>query len=384
MRLLYISIEFLEPIYSGNGALARMQVDELLKQGQEILLFCGNEFGNDRPEPERKNLSVISIPIQSSRELGINADFIGFTSGILSYWLKIEEFTPIAIIIDDWHSAMASIALGRGLKIPLFYQYFRIFSRESQYFTDPSHFKIIRGFEQQLTENAKLSIHLCKDCADWVQQTFKTPTKIIYPAIKPNYIELAKQNLITRKFEPHQPYRLVTFVRISPEKEIERLIQLVNVFDFDFRLLIMGETVNPDYKRKLDEKIHQNNLSEQIEFEGRFTTDSLINKLLECDAYIHPSRYEPFGISIMEAAYLGLPIILDRSPKIGAGELLVDGESCIRLDFENPKAAAQILREKISTPQIMREIGKKGQLIAQSLKIESAISNLLKIIVENS
>ena len=166
MRLVYISIEFLEPIYSGNGALARMQVDELLKQGQEILLFCGNEFGNDRPEPERKNLSVISIPIQSSRELGIKTDFIGFSSGILSHWLKIEEFAPKAIIIDDWHSAMASIALTKGLKIPLFYQYFRIFSRDAYFFSDPSHFKIIRGFEQQLTENANLSIHLCNDCAE--------------------------------------------------------------------------------------------------------------------------------------------------------------------------------------------------------------------------
>ena len=46
MRFLYISIEYLEPIFSGNGALARMQTEELLRQGHSLLICCGNELGN--------------------------------------------------------------------------------------------------------------------------------------------------------------------------------------------------------------------------------------------------------------------------------------------------------------------------------------------------
>lgn len=172
MRILNFSIEFLEPIFSGNGALTRMQMEELLRQGHELLIFCGNELNQMKPEPIKKNLTVISIALTSQKVLGAEADFLGFSHGILQHMNKIREFSPELILVDDWHAASAVIALKFMLKIPVIYQYFRIFCLYPKFIPDPYKYQIVRKLEHDLAQTADLNIHLIKYTANWVKVQF--------------------------------------------------------------------------------------------------------------------------------------------------------------------------------------------------------------------
>jgi glycosyltransferase involved in cell wall biosynthesis len=140
--------------------------------------------------------------------------------------------------------------------------------------------------------------------------------------------------------------------------------------------------VDEEYNNKLQELITNYQLEEKIHFDGRVQIETLITSIINCDAYIHPSRYEPFGISIMESAFLGLPIIMDVSEKIGAGELLQDGISCIRLNYDKPLEAEKKLKSFITNLGKWNSIGKNGQKIAQGLKVEKEVSQLIEYVNE--
>ena len=174
----------------------------------------------------------------------------------------------------------------------------------------------------------------------------------------------------------------MTFVRISPEKEIDRLLTMLGQFEMNFQLTILGEVVNQEYLVKLQEIIAQFHMKDKIIFDGRVDIDTLIQNITANDAYIHPARYEPFGISIMESAFLGLPIILDISEKIGAGELVEDGVSCIRLNFEDPLSAQLKLQSLLEDSDHWLDIGLQGQKIAQTLKVDQEINQLINMIQE--
>jgi glycosyltransferase involved in cell wall biosynthesis len=327
-----------------------------------------------------QNLQVISIPIKSRRELGIHADFISFNVGILENKEIIIQFNPEIIIINDWHAHSAALTLKNELNLPLYYQFFRIFSRDSSFFSDPSEFTRLREIEISLAQAATLCIQLSEDTKEWCVNNFHVPTEVLYPPLKNEYIaEFSKLAASKPKFF-HNPVRFMTFVRISPEKQLEEMLQVLAACKFDWELLISGERVNESYWNKINDLIVQLKIQKKVHFLGVLPVSELIKQLFDSDAYIHPARYEPFGISIMEAALTGIPVILDKSPKIGAGELLVEDESCIRLDYLQPNEAAKEITRLIENLAHWEKIGNNGQKIASELRVSKSIEKLLTYI----
>ena len=78
----------------------------------------------------------------------------------------------------------------------------------------------------------------------------------------------------------------------------------------------------------------------------------MINHLQTHPIYIHTSSYEPFGITIIEAAAAGCRIVLDQDGLIGAKEWLSlhsDQEKMIPIDYSDLKSAAITLHTLIKS-----------------------------------
>ncbi|HEX3246738.1 MAG TPA: glycosyltransferase family 4 protein [Chloroflexota bacterium] len=58
------------------------------------------------------------------------------------------------------------------------------------------------------------------------------------------------------------------------------------------------------------------NMPKQACFLGRLETDELARWLGRCAVYVHPARYEPFGLSILEAAFAGSALVLGDIPSL--------------------------------------------------------------------
>lgn len=120
---------------------------------------------------------------------------------------------------------------------------------------------------------------------------------------------------------------VVGFVgELSERKGIDRLPELVEgleaagIKNFAFR--VIGEGLSsPEFARELKEKFRGREAT--VKFLGR--REDVKPLLQEIDALWVPSRQEPFGIVLIEAAFSGLPVV--AAPVGGIPEIVIEGQT---------------------------------------------------------
>jgi glycosyltransferase involved in cell wall biosynthesis len=139
--------------------------------------------------------------------------------------------------------------------------------------------------------------------------------------------------------ELRRRYNLERFILnvggIHERKNIVRLVQAFSLLvqqGFKGKLLITGNISGHSYqmkmKQKIDSVIKELSLGDRIVFTGFISERELDSLLRIAEMLIYPSLYEGFGIPILEAMKMGLPVITSNTtamPEIaGEAALLVD------------------------------------------------------------
>lgn len=86
----------------------------------------------------------------------------------------------------------------------------------------------------------------------------------------------------------------------------------------DCRLRIVGDG---PLRRELEEQAEAAGISGKVTFCGQLESDGVRAEMLQADAFVFPSRFETFGVVLIEAMACGLPVIAMAS---GGPEVIVD------------------------------------------------------------
>ncbi|AFZ16040.1 glycosyltransferase family 4 protein [Allocoleopsis franciscana] len=81
------------------------------------------------------------------------------------------------------------------------------------------------------------------------------------------------------------------------------------------------------------------------------------------DIFVFPSRYEPFGLVVIEAMASGLPIV--TAITTGASELISPECGVVLSDTEDRKGLAEALCQLASNPELRHRMGKAARSVAE-------------------
>jgi glycosyltransferase involved in cell wall biosynthesis len=142
------------------------------------------------------------------------------------------------------------------------------------------------------------------------------------------------------------PFVFITAGRLAEVKGLDILISafktLIEQTNRQVLLKILGRG---EIRAKLEQQVSRAGLQDRVFFPGRVTRDRVVCEMQDANCYILASRYEAFGVVLIEAMATGLPVISTRS---GGPEYIVD-ESCGYLvEPDNVEAMTEAMLKMMS------------------------------------
>ena len=118
--------------------------------------------------------------------------------------------------------------------------------------------------------------------------------------------------LIKKNFFKKNKINLLLIGRVVPHKFIEDAIKIVYKllkFKMTVDLRIIGSFEDNEYFKYLKSLIDNFELNDNISFEGFVSNKKKYLYILKADFLISTSKHEGFGVPILEAMYIGTPVI---------------------------------------------------------------------------
>lgn len=174
-----------------------------------------------------------------------------------------------------------------------------------------------------VTNNRTIVIAISKAVLDFLVESKEvakeTPTSIIYYGFNRRNEHPKVRRL--KNTEPKTTLRIGTISRLAPQKNLNLLIDLAELLrEKGFRFLIQIVGVGPD-ESLLKHQIKERGLENEISFLGK--TGDVMSFLEVQNVFVLTSKYEGFGLVLLEAMDAELPIIAARNSAIP--EILGEG-----------------------------------------------------------
>ena len=189
---------------------------------------------------------------------------------------------------------------------------------------------------------------------------------------------IVKEGVNCEQFKPSScEANIVLFVgRLHERKGIDLLLPIFKevLKEEEVQLRIVG---SGEKEKELKVQVERLGLSKNVEFLGFLPDSEMQKQYSEASIFISPSRYEGFGIVLLEALASGLPLV---TTKTGISNKVVeDGKNGFLVDYENMgKAILKLLRDK----ELRCRMGARSRNMAINYSWSSAAKRMIAIYEE--
>lgn len=293
-----------------------------------------------------------------------------YTRNIYDLAARLHAERPFDLVhTHDWYSAEAGIRLTQAWDVPSV--------ATIHLFPKP-----IDIWQPRLCDASDVVIavsHSIRNEALTKYQLAPSKVKMVYNAVDPATLTTAatRDDLLQQpayQFLADPSLKLVLLSgRIHPQKGIDMLLQsipeVLQQIDRVHWVVCGGggiaEQVLPRYAPLIDRYQHA------ITFTGHVPRHEALGWKRLADVVVAPSRYEPFGLSVLEAMLLGKAVIV--ADVDGLSELVVAGESGLKLPLDqatpdgsavSPSALAQAQIRLLQDEALAQRLGHTAQQYA--------------------
>jgi glycosyltransferase involved in cell wall biosynthesis len=290
----------------------------------------------------------------------IHAHGYGFFPTDLSAWISKIRKKPLVITLHGFHpdylALMKNISPIEEMQLM---PYFKVIARRS-------------------LEIADAIIALTPHEKNILQSYYQIPAKKI--AVIPNGINLKDflkspmKNEFKKRFNLKE--NVILFVgAIRKEKGLLKLIHaipgIINEFPQTSFVLIGKDW---GFKKYLQQEGKRLGIEHHIHFLGVVNTSLLRESLRACDIFVNPSKYESFGISLLEAMASGKPII---ATNVGGIPYIVrNGKNGIIVKQGDHEALAEAIKKLLSSSELQKQMGEHGLQFSKKYGWDNVVSQI--------
>eukprot|EP01065_Artemidia_motanka_P000046 TRINITY_DN10010_c0_g1_i2.p1 TRINITY_DN10010_c0_g1~~TRINITY_DN10010_c0_g1_i2.p1 ORF type:complete len:486 (+),score=155.27 TRINITY_DN10010_c0_g1_i2:57-1460(+) len=385
------SLEFVPPLFSGNGLYSRTLVKGLLLPEfagaiRKVSVVCACPADGDCADDDavlaeharagRLEVHRVKVPAALWRRLDRQAPWSEYSAGA-----ALPKGVDVAMLID-WHSLPA---YGRhGAATPCVSLSFRVYFASPGLADDPEDAAFFANFERSalpemgtcgaaiaLTDNDRQLLQkLCRGPAE-TREKCAGRIAVLPPALRPDIAaEAGSRQQSQRRY-------LVSCVRLSPEKRAHVFADAVARLGAGFLSqhgvvpVICGAHANKTYAASVVQSLRAVAPDAVVEpdFLGAQRLGDLFSAAL---LNVHPPLYDAYGMTVLEAAAFGAPTLLHR-PRAGAhsdtnlaegigATMLADPDrgEAVGTDFGDVDAVAAAMRRLLGTPEGRAELTATG------------------------
>ncbi|HEY1016309.1 MAG TPA: glycosyltransferase family 4 protein [Herpetosiphonaceae bacterium] len=200
---------------------------------------------------------------------------------------------------------------------------------------------------RDLIRNYRLHMPLARarhliPCSEFEAQEMRRMGRQQPQTVVPLWIDLAA---VTG--EPLQPPALdyprpwLLFVgQLTPRKGYDLALRAMPAIlrEHPAATLLMVSGINHAERAEVERIGAELGIADHIAFLGRVDDTALVNLFRACDAYLTPTRYEGFGLTLLEAMAAEAPIVASNIPVVS--EIVSDGENGLLADYDSAEAVA--------------------------------------------
>jgi len=174
--------------------------------------------------------------------------------------------------------------------------------------------------------------------------------------------------------------RWVCVGRVAPNKGIELVLMALLVtrahHDPAATLQVVGRPVVPAYSRALQRFADELGIREAVAFRGGLSDADLVSAMGASDVLVMASRHEGFGVPVIEAMTMGLPVVANHE---GALPEIV-GDAGLLVDATDPYALADAAAWAASNGELRRTLAEAGGQRVKELDLPSAGDRAIDLI----
>jgi glycosyltransferase involved in cell wall biosynthesis len=171
------------------------------------------------------------------------------------------------------------------------------------------------------------------------------------------------------------------FVYLGRLKKYKRVDVVIRAFaELEVPDACMEIAGTGDYRASLEGLVKSLGLKERVKFLGFVPEQEKVHLLRRAWASVLASPKEGWGISNLEAAACGTPVIATNSP--GIRESVIDGETGFLVPPDDPRAMTASMRGLVQSPGLVNVLGAAARRFAERFTWERAASDTLSHLEE--
>ena len=308
MRVLHLALEDHHRPGSGGGSLRNHQINSrLAAAGFSIEVVAASFPGARERVEDGVHYRHVGIPF-------------GYAPSLLSYqaWLPVvvhaaQRTNPPDLVVEEFAPLASSLGVGYWTKLPTIGLVQGFFAREKarQYHLPVSMLTALerwgsRSHQELVAVSAAL------------REQLLTAAPAARVTVVPNGVDLAAaaraRTNVSRSDRVANGSTLLYLGRLEiHQKGLDHLIDALRRVGSGVMLLVAGAGKD---SRKLRQMVAGAGLSDRVRFVGAVSGEKKWELLAEADMIVQPSRFETFGITVLEAMACGTPVIASDLPCI--------------------------------------------------------------------